>query len=120
MFKNAICYCNNLYAPGLDKISWRILKWIINDNVCLTFIVNIINAYINLGHWPSHFKSSTLIIIPKPNKSSYNSPKFFHPIMLLNMLGKFIKKVIGERLQFHTISNNFIHPYQFRGLKLFF
>ena len=33
------------------------------------------------------------------------------------MLSKLIKKVIGERMQFYTISNNFIHPYQFGGLK---
>ena len=39
------------------------------------------------------------------------------PIVLLNMLSKLIEKVIGERMQFHTIFNNFIHPYQFRGFK---
>jgi len=65
-------------------------------------------------------EESVLIVIPKPNKLSYNSSKFFHPIVLLNMLSKLIKKVIGERLQFHTISNNFTHPHQFGGLKLFF
>ena len=37
--------------------------------------------------------------------------------MLLNTLGKLIEKVIGERMQFHTISNNFVHPYQFKGLE---
>ena len=37
-----------------------------------------------------------MIIIPKPNKSSYDSPKLFRPIILLNMLGKLMKKVIGE------------------------
>ena len=39
------------------------------------------------------------------------------PIVLLNMLSKLIEKVIGERMQFHTIFNNFIHPYQFREFK---
>ena len=32
-------------------------------------------------------------------------------------MGKLIKKIIGERLQFHTVSNNFIHPSQLGGLK---
>jgi len=49
------------------------------------------------------------IIIPKPNKASYNSPKIFQPIVLLNMLEKLIEKVIGKRLKFQVISNNFIH-----------
>ena len=58
-----------------------------------------------------------MIIISKPNKSSYNSPKSFRPIVLLNMLGKLIKKVIGDRLQFYVISNNFIHQSQLGELK---
>jgi len=48
---------------------------------------------------------------------SYDSPKSFRPIMLLNNLEKLIEKVIGNGLQFHIISNNFIHQSQLRGLK---
>ena len=59
-----------------------------------------------------------MIIIPKPNKSLYDLPKSFRPIILLNTLGKLIEKVIGERIQFHVITNNFIHPSQLGGLKL--
>ena len=33
------------------------------------------------------------------------------------MLGKLIEKVIDDRLQFHVISNNFIHQSQLEGLK---
>ena len=57
------------------------------------------------------------IIIPKPNKESYNSPKSFRPIVLLNMIGKIIEKVIKERLQFHTIANDFIYFSQLDSLK---
>ena len=59
----------------------------------------------------------TLIIIPKLNKTSYDFPKSFHPIVLLNTLSKLIEKAIGERMQFYSISNNFIYPNQFGGLK---
>jgi len=70
------------------------------DNICLDNFVNIANIYINLEHWPSHFKTLSSIIIPKPNKASYDSFKNFQPIILLNILGKLIEKVISERLQF--------------------
>jgi len=40
---------------------------------------------------------------------SYDSPKTFRPIVLLNTMGKLIEKVIGDRLQFYVVSNNFIH-----------
>jgi len=58
-----------------------------------------------------------MVIIPKPNKLLYDLPKSFYPIILLNTLGKLIEKVIGERLQFHVINNNFIHSSQLGGLK---
>ena len=64
-----------------------------------------------------HFKRSTMIVIPKPNKKSYNFLKAFRSIVLLNTVGKLIEKVIRECLQFNTVSNNFIHPSQLSGLK---
>ena len=105
-----ISSCNNLSTPGLDKLSWIHLKSVLKHNVCLTNIIKIANACIDLGYWPNHFKRLSMIIIPKPNKTLYNSLKSFRPIVLLNMLGKLIKKVIGERIQFHIIANDFIYP----------
>jgi len=116
-FKSAIIKCNNSSTPRPDYISWKHLKAVIKDERCLVNIVNIANACINISHWLSHFKKSSFIIISKPNKTSYDSPKIFCPIILLNTLERLIKKVIGERLQFHLISNNFIHPNQLGGLK---
>ena len=51
-----------------DRVLWKYLKYIINDNLYLNIIVNIANVYINLGYWPSHFKMLLLIIIPKPKR----------------------------------------------------
>jgi len=58
-----------------------------------------------------------MIIIPKPNKLSYDFLKSSRPIVLLNTISKLIEKVIGDRLQFQVISNNFIHQSQLGGLK---
>ena len=96
---------------------WRHLKIILNQDSCLAHIINIADACINLGHWPNHFKRSSTVIIPKPNKPAYDSPKSFHPIILLNTIGKLIEKVITEWLQFYIIKNDFIHPSQLGGLK---
>ena len=108
-FKFALSSCNNSSAPGPDKLSWNYLKIIFKDNECLNTFVQIANACINLGYWLLHFKISTTIVIPKPNKKLYNSPKLFKPIVLLNTMGKLIEKAIEERLQFNTVSNDFIH-----------
>jgi len=109
-FRLAIINCNNSSTSGPDKLSWSHLKIILKDDDCLDIIISIANACIELGYWPSYFKRSTTIVIPKPNKKLYNSPKVFRPIVLLNTVGKLIEKVIGERLQFNMASNKFIHP----------
>jgi len=98
-------------------MSWRHWKFIIKNNDCLSKIINIADVCINLCHWPKYFKISTTVIIPKPNKSLYDNPKAFRPIVLLNTLGKLVEKVIAERLQFIVASNDFIHPSQLGGLK---
>ena len=58
-----------------------------------------------------------MVIIFKPNKKSYDSPKSFRPIVLLNIVGKLIEKVTRERLQFNMASNDFIHSSQLSSLK---
>ena len=90
---------------------------IIKNYECSSKFIDIANAYINLGLWPSYFKMSTTVIIPKPNKSLYDFSKFFCPIVLLNTLGKLFKKIISKQLQFHLLSNNFVHSCQLGGLK---
>ena len=116
-FMKAIVKYNNLSTSGPDKLLWYHLKYIINNKVYFGKIIGIANTYFELGSWLLHFKSSMTIVIPKPNKESYNSPKSFQLVILLNILGKLIKKVISEQLQFCLISNNFIHPCQLGGLK---
>ena len=116
-FKSAIDKCTDTSAPGPDKLTWRHWKLIIKDDMCLSKIINIADACITLSYWPKYFKVSTTVVIPKPNKSSYNSLKAFQPIVLLNTLGKLIEKVIAKRLQFIIASNNFVHLSQLGGLK---
>ena len=114
---NVISKCNNLSAPGPDKITWCHLKHVLKQEECLLNIINITNTCINLGHWPNYFKCSSTVIIPKLNKPKYNHLKAFCPIVLLSILGKLIKKFITERLQFIVVNNNFIYPSQLGNLK---
>ena len=116
-FKSVISKYSDLSVPGLDKLMWYHLKFIVNQDTCLTNIINIANSCINLGYWLKYFKYMSTIIIPKSNKTLYNQLKAFRPIVLLNTLGKLIEKVITERLQFTVTSNDFIHPSQRGELK---
>ena len=46
----AIEKCNNSLTPGSDKLSWRYIKKIIEDNECINKLINIANACIDLGY----------------------------------------------------------------------
>jgi len=116
-FKDAIAKCSNASSPGPDHITWRHLKLLILDKACLSKVVDIANACITIGYWPDQFKESTSVIILKPNKTSYNTPKLFRPIVLLNTMGKLIEKVISNRLQFHLLANGFLDPNQLGGIR---
>jgi len=107
-FKSAINKYNTLSTSGLDHISWKYLKSAVKNKKYFNNFIN--NTNICIGYWPAHFKESSSIIILRPNKVLYDSLKMFWPILLLNTLGKLIKKVIGKYIQFHIIFNNFIHP----------
>ena len=76
-----------------------------------------INLYIDFSYWSFYFEKSISIIIPKSNKPLYNNFKIFWPIILLNILGKLIEKVINNRLQAHFIALNFIYLNQIEGIK---
>jgi len=97
-FKDAIAKCLSSSTPSSDYISWRHLKSLITNDRYLLKIIQIANTYIDLEFWPSHFKLSNTVVIPKPNKNNYNSSKLFRPIVLLNTMGKLIKKAISNRL----------------------
>ena len=112
---NAIKKCNNSSALGLNKLTWSHIKSIIRDEDCIGKFIDITNTCIELEHWPTHFKTSTTVVIPKLNKAMFNSSKSYQPIILLNTIGKLVEKMIGKYLQFHTISNNFIHFSQLGG-----
>ena len=114
---SAIEKYRNTLTLELDKLFWKHFKRIVKNDAYINKFIDIVNVCINISHQPLHFRVSTTIIIPKPNKKFYNSPKVFWPIILPNTISKLLEKVISERLQFTSISNNFIHSYQLGGLK---
>jgi len=69
--------CNNSSAPGPNKLMWSHIKSIIRDEDCIGKFIDIANVCIELGYWLTHFKTSTTVVIPKPNKATFDSPKSY-------------------------------------------
>ena len=113
----ALQACSSRSAPGPDHVTWRHLKSILSRPDCVKVVLKLANACIDVGYWPKHFKDSLSIIIPKPNKPSYSTPKAFRPIVLLNTLGKLVEKMISNRFQFDMIKYDLVDPNQMGGVR---
>jgi hypothetical protein len=110
------CVKNSTLGP--DHVSWRLVKRFLKASGGFgNIIVKIANICFTIGHWPDHFKKSVSIIIPKPGKATYNKAKSFRPIVLLNTIGKLIKKMIANQLQFEGLECGGIHPCQTGSIK---
>ncbi|KAF8671561.1 hypothetical protein AX14_005675 [Amanita brunnescens Koide BX004] len=94
---DAIALTGNNLAPGPDGISWELLKRAFQVQGAPEGICHLFNCIRSSGCWPTWFKQSLCIIIPKLNKVSYNVPKAFRPISLLNTVGKLLTKCGGVK-----------------------
>ncbi|KDR64939.1 hypothetical protein GALMADRAFT_82500, partial [Galerina marginata CBS 339.88] len=114
----ALSGCSSKSAPGPDHIGWDHLKrFVKKSSVTAETFLRIANGCFQHSHWPSAFKESTSVIIPKPGKPSYATPKSFRPIVLLNTLGKLIEKMISNRIQFDAVKHDVFHPNQVGGVR---
>src|SRR6185369_13764376 len=100
---------------GPDHVSWQVLKSIASARM-VEGVKRIGNACIEVGYWPTLFKESTTVVIPKPNKDDYQKANAHRPITLLNCVGKWIEKAIAKRMQFECFKYDLLHPCQFGGV----
>ena len=107
----------NSSAPGPDHVTWRHLKLALSFPETDAALARLFNMVCSTGVWPSHFKESTSVIIPKPNKPDYTIPKAYRPIALLNTLGKLLTKILANRLQHDAAEFNILHRDQFGGIQ---
>jgi hypothetical protein len=114
---DALWACLSHSAPGPDHVTWTHLKRILLDSIVSGKILSLADACLQVGYWPSHFKESVSVIIPKLGKPSYSTPKSFQPIVLLNTLGKLIEKMISTWLQFDGIKFGVFHSNQLGGIQ---
>ncbi|KAF8644940.1 hypothetical protein AX14_009330 [Amanita brunnescens Koide BX004] len=107
----------NSSAPGPDHVTWRHLKLALSIPETDDALTTLFNKVCFTGMWPSHFKDSVSVIIPKPGKPDYSIPKAYRPIALLNMVGKLLTKILANRMQHDAAQYNLLHRDQFGGIQ---
>ncbi|KAI0998299.1 hypothetical protein K3495_g9897 [Podosphaera aphanis] len=83
-------------APCPDEIPNRLLKYC--GKTLSKILVDLFNACLTCGYHPKRFKGSTTIVLKKPQKSSYDTPKAYRPIALLNTIGMVLEKLVANRI----------------------
>ena len=112
--ESAMSSCANDTAPGISGVPYRAIKWAWRSEA-QTAIFDTLSNCLRAGFHAPQWKSSITVVIPKPGKPSYSSPRAYRPIQLLECLGKILEKIIASRLMFDISKFNLVPHEQFGG-----
>ena len=71
-------------------------------------------ASINLGHFPKAFKHTTTIILGKSGKPDYIKAKIYRPIALENIIGKIMKSVMTDIVNYLTETHELLSAQHYK------
>lgn len=97
-------------APGPDGIPPEVIKILIQ--VEKEYILKVMNGLLEKQEFPTMWKVSKLVLIPKPGKSNLN-PEAFRPLCLIDAIGKLYEYLIKNRIEDEMEKNNKLSPNQF-------
>lgn len=97
-------------APGPDNLRTPFIQILYNTHK--NFFIKIFNSCIDLGHFPTRWKSSKVILIPKKSKS-HKVEDTYRPIAINSILGKVLEKLINNRIYHFLAVNNLIPKNQY-------
>ena len=83
-------------APGPDRIPNRFLKEC--SQQLAPFLAHFFTKCIQASYHPQTFKESNTVVLKKPQKPDYTSPKAYRPIALLNTMAKLLEAVIAKKM----------------------
>ena len=81
----------------------------------VTHLYFIFRAIFELETYPPKWKESITVVLQKPGKPSYQEPKAYWPIALLNTLGKLFSLLIADDLSHFCETRGDFPDTQFRG-----
>ncbi|XP_046978117.1 uncharacterized protein LOC124543839 [Vanessa cardui] len=88
-------------APGPDGFTADICAMAIR--CAREVFLTIANKCLAISYFPKQWKVAHVVILNKPGKDDYTSPKSYRPIGLLSVLGKTVEKLFVKRLQWHLL-----------------
>lgn len=108
--KFVINQCSLKKSPGYDLITAEVARYLLKR--AIVHLSHIFNSILRLSHFPSIWKFSTIILVPKPNKPP-DLISSFRPISLLPFFAKILEKLILKRILPSIAANSIIPNSQF-------
>jgi len=103
----AISTLSGYKAPGPDGICNIVFKSC--AALLVPYLVPLFNAVITLQTYYEPWRSFTTVVLRKPGKASYTTPKSYRPIALLNTTCKLLTSIIAEQLM-HILEHHQLLP----------
>lgn len=94
---------------GPDKVKPEIYKWMMDSQLCIRELTSCLNEVIKTGIFPSKWRQSDTILIPKKDKPKTNE---LRPIALTNVSYKLFMAVLKEKITTHLQINEQFSVYQ--------
>lgn len=109
--EKALMSLNKGKSPGLDLLEVEFLQ----KTWCVTWqsIIHILNSCLQLGVYPTSWKTGKVVIINKGSNRDPQDPNSYRPIMLLNVLGKLFEKLLVKRIMYGVESSGLFSNKQY-------
>lgn len=96
-------------APGPDGLKTIIFQHF--DSTLKRKLLNIYNAMVKNGYFPTIWKRATVVMICKPGRDPTDIASY-RPISLLDIAGKIFERIISRRLSDHLEQSKFFNDHQ--------
>lgn len=101
---------NGKKTPGEDGVSNNMIKYAPDEaKACLRQILEIC---LKKGYFPKQWKTSVVLVLPKPNREDYNLTSSYRPISLTSHLSKLLERIINTSLMNYLETNNILDDAQ--------
>ncbi|CAK1549484.1 unnamed protein product [Leptosia nina] len=98
-------------APGLDGLTFDICRAAIF--VAPHVFLALVNKCLEIGYFPTTWKEATVVVLRKPGRTDYTTPKSYRPIGLLPVMGKIMEKMLVKRANWYIIPRMSARQYGF-------
>ena len=95
-------------APGIDKISIRVIKHCLH--AILPSVTSIINEFLASNTFPIEWKTAE--VVPVLKEGDHEKPNNYRPISLLPVLSKLCERIALNQLMPYLVENDRVSAHQ--------